>query len=101
MARLARDVQAAVDIAHRKHLIPQNDLLPIPRPGRHSHFSVRLALDYDRRLVAGREFFENFFGRVTGIFPSGWRSMTMVALVRGRYTPATRSPTAAVGRGDG
>jgi hypothetical protein len=51
----------AVDIAHLKHLIPQNDLLPIPRPGRHSHFSVRLALDNDRGLIAGREFFENFF----------------------------------------
>jgi hypothetical protein len=53
-------VQTAIDFAHLKHLIPQNDLLPIPRPGRHSHFSVRQALDYDRRLVAGREFFENF-----------------------------------------
>jgi hypothetical protein len=60
-ALLARDVQAAVDIAHLNHLIPQNDLLPIPRPGRHSHFSVRLALDNDRGLIAGREFFENFF----------------------------------------
>jgi hypothetical protein len=62
-ALLAGDVEAAVDIAHLKHLIPQNDLLPIPRPGRHSHFSVRLALDDDGGLVAGREFFENFFGR--------------------------------------
>ena len=64
MARLARDVQAGVDVADLKHLIPRNDLLSIPRPGRYSHFSARLALDYDRRLVAGREFFENFFGRV-------------------------------------
>jgi hypothetical protein len=54
-ALLAGDVEAAVDIAHLKHLIPQNDLLPIPRPGRHSHFSVRLALDDDGDPIAGRE----------------------------------------------
>jgi hypothetical protein len=58
--RLSRDVQPPFDFAHLKHLIAQNDLLPIPRAGRHSHFSVRLALDHDGRLVAGREFFENF-----------------------------------------
>jgi hypothetical protein len=55
-------VQAGVDVADLKHLIPRNDLLSIPRPGRHSHFSVRLALDNDRDLVARRDFFENFFG---------------------------------------
>ena len=31
LARLAGDVQASLDVAHLKHLIPQNDLLPIPR----------------------------------------------------------------------
>jgi hypothetical protein len=35
-----------------------------PRPGRHLHFSVRLAFDHDSGLIARREFFENFFGRV-------------------------------------
>jgi hypothetical protein len=30
-ALLAGDVEAAVDVADLKHLIPQNDLLPIPR----------------------------------------------------------------------
>jgi hypothetical protein len=54
-ALLAGDVEAAVDVADLQHLIPQNDLLPIPRPGRHSHFSIRLALDNDRDLVARRE----------------------------------------------
>ena len=54
---LARD-------ADLKHLIAQNDLLTIPRPGRHSHFFASLALDDDGGLVAGREFFGNFFGRV-------------------------------------
>jgi hypothetical protein len=49
--RLSRDVQPAVDVAHFEHLIAQNH----PRPGRHSHFSVRLALDNDRGLIAGRE----------------------------------------------
>jgi hypothetical protein len=57
-------VQPAIDFAHFEHLIARKHLLPIPRPGRHSHFSVRLALDDDGGLVAGREFFENFFGRV-------------------------------------
>jgi hypothetical protein len=55
------DVQPPFDFAHLEHLIAQNDLLPIPRPGRHSHFSVRLALDDDGDPIAGREFFENFF----------------------------------------
>ena len=59
--RLSRDVQAAVEVVDLKHLIAQNDLLPIPRPGRHSHFSVLLALDRDGGLVASREFFQNFF----------------------------------------
>jgi hypothetical protein len=45
LARLARDVQAAVDISHFEQLIPQKHLLPIPRPGRHSHFSVSQPLD--------------------------------------------------------
>jgi hypothetical protein len=63
-ALLAGDVGAAVDVPDLPHLIPQNDLLPIPRRGRNTHFSARLELDNDRRLVAGREFFENFFGRV-------------------------------------
>jgi hypothetical protein len=43
-----------------RHLIAKKDLLPIPRPGRHSHFSVRLTLDNKCGLIAGREFSENF-----------------------------------------
>jgi hypothetical protein len=62
--RLSRAMQPPLEVAHFEHLIAQNDLLPIPRAGRHSHFSVRLTLDHDRRVVARREFFENFFGRV-------------------------------------
>jgi hypothetical protein len=37
-------------------------LLPIPRPGRHSHFSVSQALDDDGGLIARREFLQNFLG---------------------------------------
>jgi hypothetical protein len=48
-------------LAHLEHLIAQNDLLPIPRAWRDAHFSIRLALDDDGGLIAGREFFENFF----------------------------------------
>ena len=55
------DMQPAVNAVDLEHLIPRKYLLPIPRPGRHSHFSVRLPLNDDGRLVAGREFFENFF----------------------------------------
>jgi hypothetical protein len=40
---------------HLEHLIAKKDLLPIPRAGRHSHFSVRLAFDDDADLVAGRD----------------------------------------------
>jgi hypothetical protein len=57
-------MKSPLDIACLEHLIAQNDLLPIPRAGRHSHFSVRLALDHDGGLIACREFFQNFFGRV-------------------------------------
>jgi hypothetical protein len=56
----ARDVQPARRHCGLKHLIAQNNLLPIPRPGRHSHFFVRLALDNDRSPIAGSEFSENF-----------------------------------------